>query len=153
MIRSFRDNAVHSNSILTENKFKNARTIGFVDSWYKTGTFFSNRSITRNSHGCCLSLRFHIVVVFDNFKTMAAANSETKYQNVETNAFYKRVRLGKYIVSCSRFSKIVVCRSMAGFMYDGPWSGCRFQSVYRYNTPSIFNQSQRMYYVSYFITL
>ena len=49
--------------------------------------FFSNRSITRNSHGCCLSLRFHIVVVFDNFKTMAAANSETKYQNVETNAF------------------------------------------------------------------
>ena len=32
---------------------------------------------------------------------MAAANSETKYQNVETNAFYKRARLGKYIISCS----------------------------------------------------
>ena len=38
-------------------------------------------------------------------------------------------------------------------MYDGPWSEYRFQSVHRYITPSIFDQSERMYYPSYFIII
>ena len=49
-------------------------------------------------------------------------------------------------------SKIVVCRSIAGFVY-GSWSGCPFLWVYQYNKPQVFGQSDHAYYLSYFVIM
>ena len=60
--------------------------------------------------------------------------------------------MGKSLVTFFSLSEIVVCRSIAGFVYCFFFE-CLFLSVYRYNKLQVFDQSGRAYYLSYFIIM